>query len=248
VNGPIGDGRAGDADRGHGGLPPRPRRCRRRESFEGQKRHRGEFRSATEGNVVNPKIGSGLQDGRGVVEEETVEVVRNHEDGTRMGSGIPIPKGGRDGAGTLRTRPPGRRTPRRTNDGGAFFGQPQERKPGVKAGSQGLERVGDGAKVRRVTRTITFVSVLDPVDGSSEVPRAATRTKGQGGRRRTASEPRRRSDFLPTQVEPVGAGRGAYPRVGARARLRRESWAVAHAAAPTPAVRGRRRCSPIACP
>jgi len=56
---------------------------------------------------VNPRIGSDLQDGRGVVEEETVEVVRNHEGGTRMGVGIPIPKGGRDGAGTLRRRHPG---------------------------------------------------------------------------------------------------------------------------------------------
>jgi hypothetical protein len=42
---------------------------------------------------VNPRIGSGLQYGRRVVEEETVEVVENHMDGTRMGSGFPIPKG-----------------------------------------------------------------------------------------------------------------------------------------------------------
>jgi len=56
---------------------------------------------------VNPRIGSGLQDGRGVVEEEAVEVVRNHEDGTRMGTGIPIPKGETDGAGTLPTGLPG---------------------------------------------------------------------------------------------------------------------------------------------
>jgi hypothetical protein len=81
---------------------PRPRRCRRRESFEGQKPHRGEPCFATGGNVVNPRIGSSLQDGCGVVEEEAVEVVRNHEGGTRMGIGIPIPKGGTDGAGTLR--------------------------------------------------------------------------------------------------------------------------------------------------
>jgi hypothetical protein len=54
---------------------------------------------------VNPRIGSGLQHGRRVAEEETVEVVRNHEGGTRMGTGIPIPKGRRDGAGTLRTVP-----------------------------------------------------------------------------------------------------------------------------------------------
>jgi len=41
------------------------------------------------------------------VEEEAVEVVRNHEDGTRMGTGIPIPKGETDGAGTLPTGLPG---------------------------------------------------------------------------------------------------------------------------------------------
>jgi len=57
--------------------------------------HRGEFRFATEGNAVNPRIGSGLQYGRRVVEEQTVEVVENHEGGTRMGSGFPVPKGAR---------------------------------------------------------------------------------------------------------------------------------------------------------
>jgi hypothetical protein len=41
---------------------------------------------------VDPRIGSGLKYGRRVVEEQTVEVVENHEDGTRMGIGIPIPK------------------------------------------------------------------------------------------------------------------------------------------------------------
>jgi hypothetical protein len=42
---------------------------------------------------VNPRIGSGLQHGRGVVEEQAAEVVGNHEGGTRMGIGIPISKG-----------------------------------------------------------------------------------------------------------------------------------------------------------
>jgi hypothetical protein len=41
---------------------------------------------------VNPRIGSDLQYGREVEEEESVEVVRNHEDGTRMGIGVPISK------------------------------------------------------------------------------------------------------------------------------------------------------------
>jgi hypothetical protein len=100
---------------------------------------------------VNPRIGIGLQHGRRVAEEQAAEVVGNHEGGTRMGTGIPIPKGRRDGAGTFR------RVSRETdstasNDGGEIFGQPQERKPGFTAGPQGPERVGDGAKVSRVAR------------------------------------------------------------------------------------------------
>jgi len=41
---------------------------------------------------VNPRIGSDLQYGRRVEEEESVEVVKNHEGGTRMGIGVPISK------------------------------------------------------------------------------------------------------------------------------------------------------------
>jgi hypothetical protein len=41
---------------------------------------------------VNPRIGSDLQYGRGVEEEKSAEVVRNHEGGTRMGIGVPISK------------------------------------------------------------------------------------------------------------------------------------------------------------
>jgi hypothetical protein len=55
-----------------------------------------------------------------VSEEEDVEVVRNHEDGTRTGVGSPVPKavpGGAAGSG-LRYR---------QDDGGAIFGQTQER-------------------------------------------------------------------------------------------------------------------------
>jgi len=77
---------------------------------------------------VNPRIGSGLQYGRRVMEEQTAEVVRDHAGGTRMGTGIPIPKGGRDGAATLRASLPGDGL-HDLNDGGAIFGQPQERKP-----------------------------------------------------------------------------------------------------------------------
>jgi hypothetical protein len=41
---------------------------------------------------VNPRIGSGLQYGRGIEEEQTVEVVKNHAGGTRMGIGVLISK------------------------------------------------------------------------------------------------------------------------------------------------------------
>lgn len=47
------------------------------------------------GNAANPRVGSVLQDTRIAREEEAGEVVRDHEVGTRMGSGFPIPKEGR---------------------------------------------------------------------------------------------------------------------------------------------------------
>jgi len=102
---------------------------------------------------VNPRIGSGLKYGRRVEEEQTVEVVRNHAGGTRMGSGFPNPKEARGEAETQSPARPGVGL-RGLNDGGAIFGQPQERKPGFAAGSQGPVSVGIvGAKVRRVGRT-----------------------------------------------------------------------------------------------
>jgi len=102
---------------------------------------------------VNPRIGSDLQYGRGVEEEQTVEVVRNHEDGGRTGNGFPIPKGARGQAETPNRTDPGVLL-HDSNDGGAIFGQPHERKPGFAAGSQGPRGVvTDGAKVRRVTQT-----------------------------------------------------------------------------------------------
>jgi len=47
------------------------------------------------GNAVNPMAGSALQHVRTATKEKTVEVLRKHEDGTRMGVGMPIPKGAR---------------------------------------------------------------------------------------------------------------------------------------------------------
>jgi hypothetical protein len=44
------------------------------------------------GNEANPMVGSVLQYTRRLSEEQTVEVVRNHEDGTWSGAGRPFPK------------------------------------------------------------------------------------------------------------------------------------------------------------
>jgi hypothetical protein len=58
-------------------------------SAEGRLRRAGwrseEAGFATSGNATNPRIGSGMKQAREVEEEQTVEVVRNHEGGTREG-------------------------------------------------------------------------------------------------------------------------------------------------------------------
>jgi len=64
--------------------------------------HHGKFCFATEGNEVNPRIGSDLQYGREVEEEKTAEVVRNHEGGTRTGIGVPVSKAAPGNAETQR--------------------------------------------------------------------------------------------------------------------------------------------------
>jgi len=75
---------------------------------------------ATGGNATNPRIGSGMKHAREIEEEQAVEVVRNHADGTR------------EGVATLSEgRESGREwTLRLTSMEGQIFGQPQERKPG----------------------------------------------------------------------------------------------------------------------
>jgi hypothetical protein len=60
---------------------------------------------ATSRNVMNPRVGNALQDAHPDREEQTGEVVQDHKVGTRMKSGIFIPKA----AGHRATggRPPG---------------------------------------------------------------------------------------------------------------------------------------------
>jgi hypothetical protein len=136
---------------------------------------------------MNPRIGSGLKYGRRVAEEQTVEVVRNHAGGTRMGSGFPISKEAPGEAVTLSRMRLGGGL-RGLYDGGAIFGQPQERKPGFAAGSQGPVSVGRvGAKVRRVGQTRTKVMASRSVEGPKgprpRRPEHGDVRQGHGGQR-----------------------------------------------------------------
>jgi len=143
--------------------------------------HHGKFCFATEGNEVNPRIGSDLQYGRRVEEEESVEVVRNHEGGTRMGIGVPISKAEPGEAETRRRAPSRESDSSALYDGGAIFGQPHERKPGFAAGSQGPKRVGKvGVKVRRVARAGTKVTASGPIEGPRG-PECGDAFQGRGG-------------------------------------------------------------------
>lgn len=82
--------------------------CRRGEAFEGYERTVGEpacirrvSRDANEvvrGNTVNPRSGTGLQHARDPQAEEAVEVVRHHEDGTRVVVGCHDSEGARASA------------------------------------------------------------------------------------------------------------------------------------------------------
>lgn len=94
-----------------------------------------------EQNPANPRAGSVLQHTRSPGEEKTVEVARNHEDGTRSGGGSPFPVeattssprvdssgrtlGGRaffeESAGSV-VRPPARAGPCRAGQPGATIG------------------------------------------------------------------------------------------------------------------------------
>jgi hypothetical protein len=127
-------------------------------------------------------IGSGMQQGRKVTEEQTVEVVQNHEDGTQGGDRHSHPEGDDELHAAMRGA---KRLPesglRGSYDGGAISGQPQERKPGFAAGSQGPERVGKvGAKVRRVARTCMRMPVSGPIEGPRG-PERGDAFQGRGG-------------------------------------------------------------------
>jgi hypothetical protein len=158
-------------------------------------------------------IGSDLKMVAGSERDKSVEVVRNHEDGTRMGTGIPIPKEDRTGSdartGAAATRSTsGRRTFRLRTMEGRSLDNPMRGNPAALArarpGSQGPERVGKvGAKVRRVARDELIVRSRGPIEGPRG-PGAATRRRS----RRAAANGQGAATsigFFPPQEAPHGA-------------------------------------------
>jgi len=96
--------------------------------------HTGEASVVAGGNGVDPMAGSALQYVRRVREEKTVEVVRNHEGGTRGGMASRFRRRRSNVALGVDSRA--------ANGGGAIFGQPQERRSGRETGSIGLVTPG----------------------------------------------------------------------------------------------------------
>jgi hypothetical protein len=164
------------------------------------------------------------ENGRRVGEEQTVEVVRDHAGGTRMGTGVPIPKedraarrralGPRGNAGRLRDAD----SPAGTMEGRSLDnptrGNPAARsraRPGRK------DRNAPGKSAPRSGGSCT-ANKFDRRADRSKGPRGRRRltaSNRRGGQRRTAREPRLRSDTFPPQEAPHGAGAWRGPRPGA---------------------------------
>jgi hypothetical protein len=152
--------------------------------------------------VANPRIGSGTKQARAVEEEQAVEVVRNHEDGTR--EGVATLSEGRESAWEWTLRP--------LSMEGRSLDNPKRGNPMVypTVGSQGPGRAGqDGTKVRRVARFIMQVVERGPIEGPSRARVRASVSKaveggGEGQRTMTSigSSPRGRHPV------DVVAGRG----------------------------------------
>jgi len=114
-------------------------------------------------NEVNPRVGSALQYTRAASEEQAVEVVENHEDGTWMVRGRTIPKAvpqGWAGSGLWCWQ----------DDGGAIFGQSQERQfHWATGGTDGLAGVGkDGIEGHEGRVCACFRIRKRPERGSSK--------------------------------------------------------------------------------
>jgi len=155
------------------------------------------------------------ENGRRVMEDKTVEVVRNHEDGSRMGMAFSSRRA--DEAERRRsadTAP--ERGLRGLNDGGAIFGQPHERKPGLRTGWQGPERVGNRRQGQegRAHLNVSEDARTGRWSSKTRARRRARRSRraavnGQGAATSTG--------FFPAQAEPAEEVHGAdhAPRASA---------------------------------
>jgi hypothetical protein len=160
VNATIGDGRSGDATHGGPDFIRRPSL-----SAEGRLRRAA---GATRGILfrdrrkrAEPQDRQRPANGRGVEEEQTVEVVGNHEDGTRMGTGIPIPKEDREAlrdadspAGTMEGQ--SLDNPTRGNPASSRVARTGTRRESRRQGQEGRARTDErsGARTgRRSSRT-----------------------------------------------------------------------------------------------
>jgi hypothetical protein len=179
----------------------RIRRCRRRESFEGQEPHHEEVRFATGRNMVNPRIGSRVQQTCTVGEERTVEVVRNHADGARERLAVVL------------RREPRRRASRESDsstryDGGAIFGQTQERQSGRQVGPHGIGTRRESRRQGQEGRVHTLSRVAHP--GRRDL-------EGHDAHRKDAHRRSRRGAAKPTAAESTGGNspHGWPPKGGA---------------------------------
>lgn len=106
--------------------------------------HAGKSSFVVGGNGVNPMAGSALQHVRRVREEKTVEVVENHEGGTRS----EMASRSRRRRALVRQGNAGPGVDSRAWDGGgAIFGNPKRGRSGRKAGS--IERMVPGKSAPR---------------------------------------------------------------------------------------------------
>jgi hypothetical protein len=155
VNTPAGDGRRGDAGPRWTGFVRTRRRCRRREGFGGQQAHRAESCFATGRKRGEPHDRQRPENGRRVGEGEIRrggEKPRGrHADGNRHSH----PEGGPDGQRCSNGRRGNAEHLREADlpakdDGGAIFGQPQERKPGrARKSTTRVARTGTRRESRR---------------------------------------------------------------------------------------------------
>lgn len=119
--------------------------CRRGKGFGGRDSIAGTSGFGSDRNAVNPRIGSGMQHARAVEEEETVEVVRNHEGGTRTRLVAASRRRGSDA-------PPGVDSPTFPMEGRSLD-NPRRGSPAAMPGGTDRAAVGtDGAKVTRGAR------------------------------------------------------------------------------------------------